>query len=117
MSASQAYGASATVSNTEYSLPRNANYNSASPQTGSPAFYQTFLDLNNLAAGDQFRFRVYESASSGGTQRLVYESFYTGAQPDPMAVHPGLLLLYGWDMTLQRTAGSDRGITWSIRVP
>lgn len=113
----QAYGGSATVSNTEYSLPRAANYNSASPQSASPNFYQTFIDLTNLAAGDQFRVRVYEAASSAGTQRLLYESYYTGAQPQPLAAFPGLILLYGWDVTMLRTAGSDRVITWSIRTP
>lgn len=115
--AAQAYGGSAIISNTEYSLPRNANYNSASPQSASPNFYQTVIDLSALAAGDQFRLRVYEAASSGGTQRLAYESYYTGAQSQPLTLLPGVILLYGWDVTLLRTAGSDRGITWSIRVP
>ena len=117
MSASQAYGGSATVSTTEYSLPRNATYNSASPQSASPNFYQAMIDLANLAAGDQFRMRVYEAASTGGTQRLMYESYYSGVQGMPLNATPGLLLVWGWDITLLRTAGSDRVITWSIRTP
>lgn len=115
--AAQAYGGSATISTTEYSLPRNANYNSASPQSASPNFYQSFIDGANIAAGDKFRLRVYEAASSGGTQRLAYESYYGGAQSQPLIALPGLILLYGWDVTLTRMAGSDRVFTWSIRVP
>jgi hypothetical protein len=115
--AQQAYGGSATVSTTEYSLPRNANYNSASPQSASPNFYQAFVDLANLVSGDQFRMRVYEAASTGVTQRMVYESYYSGVQGMPLDATPGLILLWGWDVTMTRTAGSDRVITWSIRAP
>jgi uncharacterized protein YhhL (DUF1145 family) len=32
-----------------------------------------------------------------------------------IAVSPALVLMHGWDMSLLKTAGTDRAITWSIR--
>lgn len=115
--ARQAYAGSATISTTEHSLPRNAAYNSASPQSASPGAYQVWIDMAALAAGDTYRVRVYEAASSGGTQRLTYESFHAGAQAQPMIVMPTLVVLHAWDITMTRIAGSDRAVTWSIREP
>lgn len=73
-----------------------------------------FIDLNALAAGDIFQFRTYERIS-GGTQRVVYNAYFAGAQGEPIWTSPALVLIDGWDMTLDRLAGSDRAITWSIR--
>jgi hypothetical protein len=68
-----------------------------------------------MAAGDQYRVRLYEKADSGGTQRLVEEWILTGAQSKPMLVIPSVVLGEGWDVTVLRLAGSDRSIRWSIR--
>lgn len=114
MAAGEIFSGSATISTTEYSLPRNANYNSASPQT-TDYVAQFYVDAANMAAGDQFRFRIYEAASASGTQRLVWEATYTGAQPFPLLTFPALILLHGWDITALRLAGSDRAFTWSGR--
>lgn len=100
---------SATISTTEFSFPNNST--TLTPQTTS-CVLQPFVDVNNLAAGDQFRFRVYEKIN--GTQRVIYEATLTGAQPQAM-VFPSLVVMDGWDVTALKIAGTDRAIAWSLR--
>lgn len=110
-----AYENSATIGSTEYSLPANSTTLATITHT-TPVTYQAWLDLNALAAGDTFRFKVYEAVASGGTKRLVSKIDFVGAKAaGPVRVDVPLLLGRGWDMTLQKIAGTDRSIVWSIR--
>jgi hypothetical protein len=102
---------SATISTTEYSFPADGT---PSPQTTDGVF-QFYVDLANLAAGDQFALRLYEKYDAAGTQRLVEEWIFTGAQGKPMWVSPSFILGEGWDFTAIKLAGTDRSIAWSIR--
>lgn len=106
---------SATIGTTEHSLATNTSYGTDDAQTDD-GVVQVFLDLNALAAGDQFQFRIYEKVqNSSGTQRVVYEAILTGAQAQPVFASPALTLMHGWDATLDKLAGTDRAIPWSIR--
>lgn len=100
-----------TIGSTEYSLP--AGSTTLAPVT-TGGVYQIFLDFNAMAAADQFEIKIYEKAYSSGTQRLVYTSTVTGAQPT-LWVSPPLVLLNGWDVTVKKLAGTDRAIPYSIR--
>lgn len=112
MAITEAYTGSQSVTTTEWSLTIDNN----GPTTDtSDGVFQAFIDLNALVAGDTFRLRIYEKDTSSGTQRVVFENFFVGAQSTPLYASPPLILMHGWDMTLYRTAGSDRTITWSIR--
>ena len=78
--------------------------------------FQAFVDLNALAAGDRFEFRLYETVVT--TQRLCYREVFDGAQSEPIFCSPSFILGgagSGWDMTLIKIAGTDRAIVWSIR--
>jgi len=101
-----------SISTTEYSLPGDGSYPQLQTTDG---VFQFVLDLSNLAAGDQFRFRLYEKYDSGGTTRLAEEWIFTGAQSKPLFITPSFILGEGWDFTALRLAGSDRTIYWSIR--
>lgn len=103
---------SASISTTEYFLASDST--SATYQT-TDGIYQLFLDLSNLAAGDSYRFRLYEKYDSGGTTRLVEEWIFTGAQSKPGIFLPAFTLGEGWEFSGLRLAGSDRTIYWSIR--
>lgn len=107
-----AFEGSETVSTTEHSLTTD----SAGPDTDTTdGIFQTLLDLNALAAGDEFEFKVYETvATSGGTQRVVYKALFVGVQATPIWVSPTLILGVGWDQTLDKIAGTDRSIVWRI---
>jgi hypothetical protein len=107
-----AFEGSDTVGSTEHSLTTDTAGPDTSTTTG---IFQAFLDLNALAAGDHFAFKVYETvATSAGTQRLVYSATFANAQATPVWVSPTLILGVGWDMTLDKIAGTDRAIVWRI---
>jgi hypothetical protein len=107
----EAYTGTETVSTTEHSLTTD----SAGPDVDVTAgIYQAFIDLNALAAGDEFVFKAYEKVRTGDTQRLVYTATFSGAQSMPIWVSPTLILGIGWDMTLDKVAGTDRAINWRI---
>jgi hypothetical protein len=107
-----AFEGSETVSTTEHSLTTDTAGPDADTTVGA---FHAVLDLNALAAGDTFRFAVYETvASSGGTQREVYTASFTGAQASPIWISPTVILGIGWDMTLIKVAGTDRAIVWRI---
>jgi hypothetical protein len=100
-----------TISTTEFSLT------SSSTSLGSISdggVFALVLDLAAMAAGDQYIFRVYDMAVSGGTQRLKGEWTFTGAQADPIAEIGGITLANGWEMTGEKLAGTDRSIVWRI---
>lgn len=112
MAISEAYSGTETVSGTEWSMTTDTS----GPDTDTTdGIYQAFIDLNALAAGDVFEFRVYEKVLSGSTQRAIYIARMAGVQGTPIWVSPTLVLIHGWDMTLKKISGTDRSIDWSIR--
>ena len=114
MTISAAYENSATIGTSEYSMPAATTSGVPTSQTAD-GIYQALLDLNALAGGDEFQFKIYEKVQSGGTQRLLLQANFVGGQSPPIYTVPSIILLHGWDMTLKKIAGSDRAIGWSIR--
>jgi hypothetical protein len=114
MAISEAFAGSETVGTTEWSLTTDT---SGPDVETSDGIFQCFLDLNALALGDTFEFRIYEKAQAADTQRVCFYAAFSNAQgaDAAIAVSPALVLINGWDMTLKKTAGTDRTITWSIR--
>lgn len=112
MAISEAFANSQSVTNDEWDLPSDTTNLSAQTDDG---VYQCWLDLNALQKADVFEFKVYEKVGSGSTQRVVYSVRFANAQTEPIWVSPSLVLIHGWTMTLNRIAGSDRTIDWSIR--
>ncbi len=107
----EAFTGTETISTTEHSLTTDT----AGPDVDTTAgIFQAFLDLNALAAGDEFVFKVYEKVRTGDTQRLIYAATFRDAQGTPVWVSPQLILGVGWDMTLDKVAGTDRAINWRI---
>lgn len=100
-----------TIGTSEYSLPNDSTSLTARTEDGC---FQAFIDFANMAAGDQYRVRIYEKVYSAGTQRVIYECILTGTQQGPL-VAPSLILMHGWDVTVKKLAGTDRSISWSIR--
>lgn len=103
---------SASIGTTEYSLPTDSTTRVA--QTDD-CILQVFLDVSALAAGDEFVLKLYEKYAAAGTQRLVDQWTLTNAQTRPMWVSPSLIVGEGWDFTVQKIAGTDRTIYWSLR--
>jgi hypothetical protein len=108
----QLYAVTETVGTTEWSFTTDTAGPDADATDG---VFQGFFDVSAIANGDTFRFRLYESVLSGGTQRVVYEAVLTDAQMEPIFVTPSVILLHSWDMTWTKLGGTDRSIIGSIR--
>lgn len=113
MAITEAYSGTSTIGTTEWDLASNTSFVTDADTTDG--VFQVMLDLSALATADEFVFRLYEKVTSGGTQRLVDSWAFLGPQGTPHRVIPALILLHGWAFTLQKVAGTDRSITWSIR--
>jgi len=112
MAITEAFTGTATIGTAENSCTTNT----AGPDVEtSDGVFQCFLELNALADGDIFEFRVYEKVLTGSTQRQALLVTITNAQVDAVMVIPSLILINGWDMTLKKVVGTDRSISWSIR--
>jgi hypothetical protein len=79
----EAYTGTETVSTTEWSLTTDS---SGPDVTTTAGVYQAFIDLNALAAYDVYQLKVYEKTRTGDTQRVVYSTYFEGAQGDPIAL-------------------------------
>lgn len=114
MAISEPWVGSFTSSTTELSLISGTSTLQADTTDG---IYQVFLDLNALANGDEFEFRVYEKVQSGSTKRVFFIAVINDAQGADAAnwVTPSFILINGFDFTLKRTAGADRTIEYSVR--
>lgn len=101
----------ATVGTTEYSIVNGSTTLATDP---TDAIIQVYVDPANMAVGDEYVLRVYETVRSGGTKRVVEEWTLMGAQSEAL-VTPSMLVMHGWDVTLQKVAGTDRAFDLSIR--
>jgi hypothetical protein len=102
---------SASIGSTEFflfSASTTATYET------TPAIVHAFLDVSEVTAGDSFRLRVYETID-GSDPLVVYEATIVGAQPGPY-VFPALVLCNGYEYSVQKLAGTDRTIAWSLRT-
>lgn len=103
---------SVSIGSTEYFLASAST--TATPQT-TDGTYQLFVDLSALVKGDVFIIRGYEKVQSGGTRRQFFADRVANAQGDPNWVSPAFLLMHGWEFSIQKAAGSDETIAFSIR--
>lgn len=109
--ATELYSGTEAVGATEHSCTTDTS----GPDTDTTAgVFQVFLDVSDMVAGDQLQVRIYEKVRSGDTQRVVYEAILTGAQAQPIWVSPSLVLMHGWDVTLDALSGTIT-VHWSIR--
>jgi hypothetical protein len=113
MAIAELYSGSETVSTTEHSLTTDT----AGPDVDTTdAVMQVWLDLSALVKSDVYELKIYEKVTSGGTQRVVYSVRFANAQTSPIWVSPTLIVMHGWDVTLDKISGADAAITWSIRT-
>lgn len=111
MAIAELYSGTEAVSTTEWSLTTDTAGPDADTTDG---VFQVFLDVSDMVAGDELQIRIYEKVRSGDTQRVVYQATLVGAQAEPIWVSPSLILMHGWDVTLDAIAGTIT-VLWSIR--
>ena len=111
MAIAELYSGTEAVSTTEWSLTTD----SAGPDVDTTdGVFQVWLDVSDMIAGDELQIRIYEKCRSGDTQRICYQATLAGAQSEPLWVSPSLILMHGWDVTLDAIAGTIT-VLWSIR--
>lgn len=113
MAISEPFANTQAIDATEWSCPRDAAFDSGQPQTDD-GVYQIFLDVSDMVTGDELQIRVYEKVRSGDTQRILMQSNLIGPQSPPLWISPSLILLHGWDVTLDAISGTIT-VNWSIR--
>ena len=111
MAITNAFTGTATIGTTEYSLPNAST--TLTPRT-EVGVYQVFIDTSAMQTGDQYEISVYEKVTSAGSQVGIYQAVITGTMADSW-VSPSLILMFGWDVTVKKLAGTNRSIGWSIR--
>ena len=109
MAISQAYAGSEAVTTTEHSMTSDTTSIQAQTTDG---VYQIFLDVSDMVTGDELQIRIYEKVQAADTQRIVYQSNLVGPQSPPIWVSPSLILMHGWDATLDAIAGTTITVTW-----
>jgi hypothetical protein len=113
MAITVAFSGSEAVSTTEHSMTTDT----AGPDTEtSDGVFQLFLDLADLTTGDELQVRIYEKVLTGSTQRIVYQQNISGELGTFEAnwVFPALVLMHGWDMTLDAISGTIT-VLWTIK--
>lgn len=107
-----ATGGSASISTTEISMVSGTSTLQSSTAAG---VYQLFVNVATMAAGDEYTIKVKEKVeNTSAAQLVVYSATLDGVQSGPFVL-PSLVLLNGWDMTIQQVSGTARTIGWSIR--
>lgn len=110
-------GNAVTITNAETSLAVNGGSTaSGGVQTiTTKGIYQLMLDgVGAMVKSDEYKWRVYEKASTGATQRVIMSGSISDVQSEPTFT-PQLMLGIGWNMTLQRISATSRAFSWSIR--
>lgn len=111
MAIQEAFSGTEAVSTTEWSLTTDAAGPAADTTDG---LMQLVLDVSDMIDGDILQIRAYEKCRSGDTQRIVWEDTLADVQPRPIIYAPPLILMHGWDFTLDALAGTITCL-WSIR--
>lgn len=111
MASMSALANSQSVTTTEHSLPADATYSAGSPQS-TDCLAQVRVNRAAMAAGDEFRFRVYAKIN-GQSARPIYECTWKGSYGDDFVSIP-FAFTDDWDMTLLKIAGTDRTFHWTI---
>ena len=100
-----------SIGSTEYSLTNNSTL--IAVQT-TDAVISIWVDVANMAAGDEYEIFLREKVTAAGTQRQISLAVLAGAQPEPFISSP-FQVGDGWDVTMQKISGTDRNFSWSIR--
>jgi hypothetical protein len=107
----EAHTGASTIGDTEWSLVTNSAGPNAEAASG---VFQAFVDLSAMDTYDVYLLQVYEKARTGDAQHVVCSAYFEGAQDEPIAATPSLILGIGWDITIKKISGTDRSINWRI---
>jgi hypothetical protein len=99
----------ATIGSTEFSLATNST--TLTPQTDD-VYLSVRVSVPAAVAGDVFVVRVYEKINAGSSTPL--DTWTIGGTELVALQLPLLMVGGGWDVTVQKTAGTDRSVRWTL---
>jgi hypothetical protein len=105
-----------SITTSEWAVVQNEAFtvNSTSLNTTAGAF-QLWVDTTDMVKADELQIRLYEKVeATGGAQRLTAEWNLMGVQATNF-VSPVLLLMNGWEFTLDCLAGTSITVDASVR--
>ena len=79
--------------------------------TGGPKYFTTIVFTHNMTSTETFVFKVYVYDSNASTSRLFDTITLTGDQTNDAYYIPTLISSQ-YKVSVQRTAGTDRAVTW-----
>jgi hypothetical protein len=82
-----------------------------------PGVYILNVDTSLLADGDEILVKVYVKTLSGSTETLRYQTAIRHAQSEPEKTWPPVMIVEYVRFTIQRLAGTDRTLPWSVMTP
>lgn len=101
-----------TVGTSPISVVSGTTTVNATVETG---VYQLWVDAGLMAKADEFKIKISEIVeATGGTRKTVFEATLSDVQSE-VFVSPMLILMFGWNMTIEKIAGTDRAFDASIR--
>jgi len=77
------------------------------------AYHACAIFLQNMQLGDTMVFKVYIYDDNAATLRIVDTQTFAGQQTTTPAVYIAPYATRQFKVTVQRTLGSDRAITWT----
>jgi len=104
-------GSAVTIGTTELSLVSGTTTLQSDTNDG---IYQVWIEPVNMAANDEYTIRLYEKVIAASTKRVTEQWTLIGDITNNW-VMASMILLHGWDVTMQKIAGTDRTFSWSIR--
>lgn len=75
--------------------------------------FSMWVFLHNMTATETFRIKIYAFDNNAGALRLYDSKDYSGVQASP-AVYIPTLPTKEFKVSIQRTAGTDRAVTWQL---
>lgn len=116
MAITEAYTANnVTIGTSEYSVPGATTGSPPAVNITDDGVYQFWVDdQTNMTKTEEYAIRIYEKVEGGGNKRIVFRATIKGVQSETF-VTPMLVLMHGWDMTIQKLAGTDRAFDASVR--
>jgi hypothetical protein len=76
-------------------------------------FFSCWLFLHNMTATETFKFQCLVLDANAATMRTYRDFDLTGAQ-DPPAIFFAPIPAKQYQIKIQRTAGTDRAVTWLL---
>lgn len=77
----------------------------------SDKYSRAYLNLKNMQSGDTFRVRIYVWDENLGEYMKIEQTDYSNAQ-DPVGKRLAFEAATRYKVTIQKTAGTNRVVTW-----